>query len=385
MIVGIIVGIIALSILVATHELGHAIVARRNGVVVEEYGIGFPPQAYSKVIKKSFLGKNVRFSLNWLPIGGFVKLQGEHDAADKKGDYGAATFWQKTKILFAGVSVNWLTAVVLFTILAWVGLPKLIDNQFYIASDALLTNHAVTIGQVNKDLPAAQAGLVTNDEIVQFGSTTISSPTQLSTLAKEYKGRSVSVVYKRDGVTRNTLVTIRENNDDGQGYFGAGISKEQDTIRATWSAPIVGVMTTIQLTQATLQGLVDMIGTLISGVIHQFSSDVAVSTAARQKIAELGNSVAGPVGIFGVIFPAAEQAGIVQVVLLTAIIALSLAVMNALPIPALDGGRWFVTAIFRVLKRPLSKDTEEKIQAVGFLFLMTLVVLVTIADVGKIM
>ena len=75
-VIGIIIGVIALTLLVATHELGHGIVARRNGVVVEEFGIGFPPQAYSKVIKKSILGENVRFSLNWLPLGGFVKLQG---------------------------------------------------------------------------------------------------------------------------------------------------------------------------------------------------------------------------------------------------------------------------------------------------------------------
>ena len=123
-VIGIIIGVIALTLLVATHELGHGIVARRNGVVVEEFGIGFPPQAYSKVIKKSILGENVRFSLNWLPLGGFVKLQGEHDAADQPGDYGAATFWQKTKILLAGVTVNWLTAVVLLTGLAWVGYPR---------------------------------------------------------------------------------------------------------------------------------------------------------------------------------------------------------------------------------------------------------------------
>ena len=76
---------------------------------VEEFGIGFPPAAYKKNVKKSFLGKNVVYSVNWLPLGGFVKLQGEHDDDKKPGDYGAATFWQKTKILLAGVAMNWLT------------------------------------------------------------------------------------------------------------------------------------------------------------------------------------------------------------------------------------------------------------------------------------
>jgi regulator of sigma E protease len=113
LIVGIIIGVIALTVLVVLHELGHAIAAKRNGVVVEEFGIGFPPLAWGKKLKDSFIGKNVLFSINWLPLGGFVKMQGEYDASDKKGDYGAASFWVKTKILLAGVFINWLTAAVL--------------------------------------------------------------------------------------------------------------------------------------------------------------------------------------------------------------------------------------------------------------------------------
>jgi regulator of sigma E protease len=128
LLIGILTGLIILVILVVIHELGHAIVARRNGVVVEEFGVGFPPKAWAKKLKRSILGNDVLFSINWLPLGGFVKLQGEHDAADKKGDYGAATYWQKTRILLAGVLMNWAAAVVLFTILALVGLPKILPN-----------------------------------------------------------------------------------------------------------------------------------------------------------------------------------------------------------------------------------------------------------------
>ena len=91
LLIGILTGLIILVALVVIHELGHGIVARRNGVVVEEFGIGFPPRAWGKKIKNSVLGKNVLISLNWLPLGGFVKLQGEHDSATGKGDYGAAT------------------------------------------------------------------------------------------------------------------------------------------------------------------------------------------------------------------------------------------------------------------------------------------------------
>ncbi len=382
-VIGIIIGVIALTLLVATHELGHGIVARRNGVVVEEFGIGFPPQAYSKVIKKSILGENVRFSLNWLPLGGFVKLQGEHDAADQPGDYGAATFWQKTKILLAGVTVNWLTAVVLLTGLAWVGLPKMIDNQFYLPSDAVVSNHPVQLGALTPGLPAAKAGLRQGDAINQLAGQTVRSTTDLAHFASQHKGETVPVVYTRGDKQATAMVALRNDNPDRKGYLGAELTKQQDTIRATWSAPIVGVVTTAQLTGATLQGLGDMVVNLATSLVQQFSSDSATSQQAKQNLSQVGNAVAGPVGIFAIIFPAAGQAGVVHVLLLTAIIALSLAVMNILPIPALDGGRWTVMAIFRLLRKPLSKQMEENIQAAGFLCLLGLIVLVTIADIGK--
>ena len=382
-VIGIIIGVIALTLLVATHELGHGIVARRNGVVVEEFGIGFPPQAYSKVIKKSILGENVRFSLNWLPLGGFVKLQGEHDAADQPGDYGAATFWQKTKILLAGVTVNWLTAVVLLTGLAWVGLPKMIDNQFYLPSDAVVSNHPVQLGALTPGLPAAKAGLRQGDAISQLAGQTVRSTTDLAHFASQHKGETVPVVYTRGDKQATAMVALRNDNPDRKGYLGAELTKQQDTIRATWSAPIVGVVTTAQLTRVTLQGLGDMVVNLATSLVQQFSSDSATSQQAKQNLSQVGNAVAGPVGIFAIIFPAAGQAGVVHVLLLTAIIALSLAVMNILPIPALDGGRWTVMAIFRLLRKPLSKQMEENIQAAGFLCLLGLIVLVTIADIGK--
>ena len=116
MIIGIIIGLIVLTLLVAAHELGHAIVARRNGVIVEEYALGFPPKAIGKKVKKSFLGKNVEYRINWLPLGGYVRMKGEYDASNKKGDYGAASYWAKTKILFAGVAVNWLVAALILTV-----------------------------------------------------------------------------------------------------------------------------------------------------------------------------------------------------------------------------------------------------------------------------
>ena len=374
LIVGIIVGLIVLVILVAAHELGHAIVAKRNGVVVEEFGIGFPPRAWAKKLKNGVL-----FTLNWLPLGGFVKLQGEHDAASKKGDYGAATFWQKTKILFAGVVVNWLIAVALLTILAITGLPKIIPNQFSVPSDTTVVSTPVQLSVISKDYPAEKAGLEVGDKIISFAGEPIETTTEFIEVSKAHRGETVDVVYERDGQEATTEVALR---DTDAAVFGASLG-QRESIKATWSAPIVGVVTTAQYTWATVQGLGQLASDFFGGLFGQLNPTEEGRAAATEQLDRAGASVAGPVGILGVIFPAASETGLSQVIFLAAIISLTLAVMNTLPIPSLDGGRWFVTALFKVLKKPLTKEREEKIHGTGFMILLGLILLVTIADVTK--
>ncbi|MEO5950410.1 MAG: M50 family metallopeptidase [Candidatus Saccharimonadales bacterium] len=375
--IGIIVGLLILVILVVVHELGHAIVARRNGVVVEEFGIGFPPRAWSKKLKSGVL-----FTLNWLPLGGFVKLQGEHDAARKKGDYGAATLWQKTKILLAGVLMNWIVAVFLLTILAWTGLPKILPNQFSLASDSTIIKQPVEASTVSKDSPAQKAGIQTGDQIIRFAGEPVNTASDLVDSTKLNKGKTVEIIYSRHGIEYSTQVSLRSSNENGQGFLGVG-PYQREQIRASWSAPIVGIVTTGQFTIVTLQGLGDLVANTAKGIVLQFSTDQTNRDEAKQDLKTAGDSVAGPIGILGTIFPAASAAGPTQLVFLTAIISLTLAVMNVLPIPALDGGRWFVMVIFRLLKKPLTKEREEKIQGVGFMVLMALVVFITVLDVTK--
>ena len=374
---GIVIGLIVLVLLVTVHELGHAIAARRNGVVVEEFGIGFPPRAWSKKLKNGIL-----FSLNWLPLGGFVKLKGEHDAANKPGDYGAASFWQKTKILLAGVMMNWIIAAVLLTVLAWFGLPKVLDNQFTVAGDTTVAQSPVEVAKIVKDSAADKAGLKVGDQILRFAGESVPEPNTLVEKTKESKGNTVEIIYSRGGVESSATAVLPSENENGKGYLGV-TPGQQEHIKATWSAPLVGIMTTAQLTGATFEGIGSLIGNLVGGVVLQFNSDPMVRQAASQNLADASGSVAGPIGILGTIFPSAEQAGLTQLVWLSAVISLTLAVMNVLPIPALDGGRWFTMMIFRVLKKPLTKEREEKIQGTGFMILMVLVILVTIADVSK--
>lgn len=373
----VVVGLLILVLLVVLHELGHAIAARRNGVVVEEFGIGFPPRVWARTLKNGVL-----FTVNWLPLGGYVKLQGEHDAASKKGDYGAASLWEKTKILLAGVFINWATAALIFTGLALTGLPKVIDNQFTVKSDTTEVRKPVTLVSVGDSSPAAAAGLKTGDQIVRFAGQPLQEPTDLTVLAEHYKGKSVEVIYNRNGSEEIIRVTLRSDNANAKGYFGVS-ADQRTTYRSTWSAPLVGVALTGQLTQVTMQGLGDMLAKLGTGIVDKLNPSDSSQQRANDKLGEVGEGVAGPLAILGILFPSAREAGFSALLFMTALISLALAIMNVLPIPALDGGRWFVTMAFRLFKKPLSKELEEKIHGTGFLVLMALFVLVTIADVSK--
>ena len=373
----VLVGLFLLVLLVVLHELGHAIAARRNGVVVEEFGNGFPPRAWARK-----LGNGVLFTLNWLPLGGYVKLQGEHDAADKPGDYGAASLWVKTKILLAGVFINWATAALIFTGLALVGLPKVIDNQFTVASDTTEIRKPVTIVQTTDGSPAEKAGLEPGDQILRFAGQQLDEPSDLSALTEQFKGKTVEAIYKRGGQERSVDLTLRAENKDSKGYLGVS-ADQRTTYRSTWSAPIVGVALTGQVTQVTLSGLGDMLAKFGTGIVDKLTPSENAQEQGDKKLDQVSSGVAGPLAILGILFPSAREAGITSLLFMTALISLALAIMNILPIPALDGGRWFVTMLFRVLKKPLTKDLEEKIHGTGFMALMVLFVLVTIADIGK--
>lgn len=351
------VGIVLFVLLVVVHEYGHFIAARKNGVEVEEFGIGFPPKA--KTITKK---NGTEYTLNWLPIGGFVRLKGEHDAATEKGSFGAASFPKKALIIAAGVLMNWLTAAVIFTILALVGMPQLLDNQFRVASDATVTEQRVYAGFVAEDSPAEQAGIKVGDTIKSISSTEIVSSEQLRSTTNTYAGEKVKIVYESDGEAVTRPVVLRNDSDKGN----LGISPAERTqVRSTWSAPIVGVGTTAQFTYETFKGVGSALLNLFTG-----------------NGGKASESVTGPVGIVVVLKDLAQQ-GFVFVLFLIGVISVSLAVMNTLPIPALDGGRLFVMGLFRAMKRPLTKDVEEKIHGTGMLALLILAALITVIDVRR--
>ncbi len=350
-------GIILFILLVVVHEYGHFIAARKNGVEVEEFGLGFPPRA--KVLTKK---RGTTYTLNWLPIGGFVKLKGEHDAATEVGTFGAARFWQKALIIAAGVLMNWLVAAIIFTAIALIGMPQLVENQFQVSSDAKVVQQRVFAGRVESDSPAEQSGLQVGNQLISVAGVPITSSEVLRDTTKFYADQEVAVVFKDKDQTHTSAVQLRD--DPTRGNFGVAPG-ESILVRSTWSAPIVGIGTTVQFTVETFKGLFGAISSLIQG-----------------RGSQAAQSVTGPVGIVVTLKDLASQ-GFVFVLFLIGIISVSLAVMNSLPIPALDGGRLFVMALFRIMKKPLTQDTEEKIHGTGMLVLLTLAALITVLDIRR--
>ena len=420
--VGIIVGLLVLMFLVTAHEFGHFLAARRNGVRVVEFGICFPPRAVawikdpktgkwrrlkrsewnkSKVTKtvgiegkdaktkavsdgssKELFEKGMVFSLNWLPIGGFCQMDGESDADTRKGTFGAAKYWAKTKILFAGVAMNWLVAFIIFTVLAWTGMPEFLEGQFTIDADTRYESVPVQVTSVAENSPAERAGFQKGDYIIAVEGQNVKYSTDITGINEEHAGNEVEYRIQRGDDEMDIRATL--NEADADYLLGVTMATTQAKSYSTWSAPIVGAGLTLQLTGETFKGVGMMIGNLVSGVARMFSFDDTVRESGQEALSEVKDSVTGPVGIIGVLFPSFTSAGPTNLAFLAALISVSLACMNVLPIPALDGGRWLLITIYKLRKKKLTKETEEKIVSRAFIVLLALIFIVTILDVIRI-
>lgn len=421
--IGVIVGLLVLMTLVTLHELGHFIAARRNGVRVLEFGICFPPRAvawvkdpktkkWKRLPRKDWKKpqEGLIFSLNWLPIGGFCQMDGESAEDTRKGTFGAASFWSKTKILFAGVAMNWLAAIIIFTVLAWTGMPEFLQGQFTIDADTRTESSPVQITTVADNSPAKNAGIQENDYIIAIDGQELRHTSEINDYNRAHAGQEVSYTISRTCHSQlveigdqtvicdlkvcdqadcpdsyaTATVPIKLNSADSEYLLGVTMMSTQSLSYSTWSAPIVGVGLTAQLTGETFKGVGILLGNLVSGIAQQFSFDSGVRESGQETISSVGDSVAGPVGIVGQLFPAFTAAGPSNLAFLTALISVSLACMNVLPIPALDGGRWLLIAIYKVRKKKLTKETEEKVVSRAMMILFALIFIITILDIVRI-
>jgi regulator of sigma E protease len=385
-------GLLLFTGLVVIHEWGHYFVARRNGVEVEEFGLGLPPRAWGKKLKSGMI-----ISLNWLPIGGFVKLKGENDSDRRRGSFGAAPLWAKTKIILAGVVMNLIAGVVLLTVLAWAGMPKLITkenvgvDQFTVASDTKVIHQDLIVGYVQPNSPAEKIGLTNRDIIVEIKSGSdvrrINAALQLKDATSDFAGQTVQLTYKRNNQLITKEVKLRSaaevkaslSSDQPKGNLGVS-PVELQIRRNTWSAPVVALGFTKQLFELTLKGLghaVAGLGSIIAGAV---TGNEQARISGQAKATE---QIGGPVAI-GAILWGSGTLGIYFILMIIAIISLTLALINTLPIPALDGGRLSLILFSRLLlKRPLSRKLEEAIVGTSMALILALLLLITIVDVKR--
>jgi regulator of sigma E protease len=273
--------------------------------------------------------------------------------------------------------MNLLTAFILFTFLALIGIPKIIENQFTVARDTKVIRSDVLVGYVSDGSPAQKAGLKSEDRLVAIEDNTgkkeyISQTNKLIDITKKFAGKDVVITVTRQGDIKNLKAQLRtekdvkasEATDKPIGYLGVTQANYTEQ-RSTWSAPIVAAGLIKQFTELTLKGLGSLVGNLFRGNAQE---------ATKQ--------VSGPIGIF-VIIRDGSLLGIRFILMIVAIISLTLAIMNALPIPALDGGRLFVTLLYRVMRKPLTKEVEEKIHGTGMIFILGAAFLISIVDVRR--
>ncbi len=291
----------------------------------------------------------------------------------------------------AGVVMNLITALVILTFVALVGMPKLIDNQFTVKGDTAVTRQDVLAGYIAPGSPAAKAGLQSKDALrsIQepgYSPVSIDKSTSLARLTKIFAGKTVYIFYERDGQDARTTVKLNSaesvasslKTDHPKGYLGV-VPSDYVLRRSTWSAPIVAVGFSAQITALTFQGL----GHALGGLGSLIAGFVTGNTHARQNgQTNASSQVSGPVGIFEIL-KSGSTLGYQYMLLIIGIISLTLAIMNILPIPALDGGRLWITLVSRAIKRPLSAKTEEIVNLTGFVALISLVILITIVDVKR--
>lgn len=365
--------LIVLTGLVLIHEAGHFFAAKWAGVKPEEFGVGFPPRAigwtkekgkWRRIQRDEARATGTIWSINWLPLGGFVRLQGEQgEAPEQKGSFAQASFGKKFVIMAAGVAMNWLLAVGIFTVAYLVGIPT---DRSVLPKNAVIREASVQVSTILPDGPADRAGVQLGDRVVRVAG--IDASTGADALVRTVQeraqsGAAVELELEREGSPLQVSVTPEVLSELQRPGIGIAFAERVIARLPWWQAPIEGVRTTFMYTVAIVQGL----GGLVKNLITSGGP---------------GADVSGPVGIAVMTGKVAEE-GVWALARFAAILSLNLAVINFLPIPALDGGRALFLIAERLRGKKLRANLEAAIHSIGFIVLIALILLVTLQDLRQ--
>jgi regulator of sigma E protease len=350
---GVLLFILIIGVLVLIHELGHFIAARRAGVRVHEFGIGFPPRA--RVLRSD--GETL-YTLNWLPIGGFVKLEGEDGDSDDERSFGRAPFLTRQLILVAGVVMNLVLAFVIMLVVAWLPQQPI----------------GIQIGSVQPGSPAAAAGITAGMQLESVDGRRydrIDGPLAIVEDLRAKAGQEVTLglldVKGAPVTVTTTLRTPAEISAD-KGALGVAELKTVVLDQTFGRTPAEALATAGTRTVAAFRLILDGLGQLGSSIVSH-------PTQAPP--------VAGPVGIAEQVTVIFWQAGPVATLYVAGLLSANLALVNILPFPPLDGGRMLMLLIKAIAGARVSVRAEQMTYLVGFAFLFAFLIWVTVFDVAR--
>ncbi|MEK9155593.1 MAG: M50 family metallopeptidase [Patescibacteria group bacterium] len=348
--------LLLLSVLVLVHEWGHYFAAKRSGMAVEEFGIGFPPRVFGWKGKSGTV-----WSVNAIPLGGFVKIKGESgENADAPDSFASQSWLKRFVVIIAGVIMNLVLAWALFTAGFVFGLPAVVEGG--VEDGVTISDRAVNIVDVLPGSAADEAGLQIGDRLLTVDDTAYETgPDAREALKPHEDATPLSLMIVRHGETQTVSVTPEYVEELGRDGVGVSIV-ETGFIRYPWYlAPWKGLQTTVTATWDVLSAF----GGLIASVFHR--EDVSAN-------------LSGPVGI-AVLTGQVASLGGSHLVQFAAMLSINLAVINVLPLPALDGGRLAFLLYELIRRKKATPGFEQAVHAIGFAFLLLVVLVVTVKDI----
>ena len=361
MILTIFIVFISLISLLILHEFGHFILAKKFGVEVEEFGVGYPPRLFGKKFGETL------YSVNLIPFGAFVRIHGEEGGIEDYRSFTGKPFWQRSLIVLGGVLSFWIIAAVLLSIVMGLGVPTAVGDD----ANHNLVNPKVQIVSVAAGSPAEKAGIKIGDTVTLLRLKTknekvkVDKVRDVQKFIKSHRGEDIILTIKRGKDVFNLGLVPRINPPKGEGAIGVALARTAIMKYPLWKAPIEGVKACGSLTATITVALAKTLERLIQG-----------------NGLPPGAQLMGPVGIVALMGQVAQM-GVNYYLQFIAVISIYLAIFNILPIPALDGGKLLFLIIGKIKGSPVNEKLEQNVTAFFFALLIVLMIFVTFKDIQR--